>query len=93
MSQQLYELARRSWHNASAAVTMEENGNVFVTGVYRDGYTEHQGPITPIIGNVDSDLRAEAKRMRCNQFESLEMEEFCDDIFEEAHTLNPWFEY
>jgi hypothetical protein len=92
MSNNLYVLARRQWKNASAAVTMEENGNVFVTGKYYDGYTEYQGPVTSTVGQVPSHLRAEAKRMRCNQFESLEMEEFCDDMFEEARMFDHWFE-
>lgn len=88
-----YELARRYWPNASATLIMNEDGFVFVEGQYRAGYVTCLGPVTPLIARVDITLRHEAKTMRCNKFSNLALEEFCDEVFEEAKLLDHWFAY
>ncbi len=91
-------LARKSWSNASAFIEMNvETGDVRVYGKFYsyDGYrrVSCDGPRTNWFKRVPQELMDEAKKVSWCDEKSQELEDFCNEVWQEAKQLEPWFEY
>ena len=91
-------LARKNWSNASAFISMNpETGSVYVYGKFYedDGWRRrgYGGPSTDVLGTVPPHLMDEAKNLGWNTPRSQELDAFCEQTFEKAKEVEPWFKY